>query len=534
MTATRMASRRLQFAAFLSLICLLTVACNMKNGDSQGGQNSSGGGQSTTTTPSISSLSQNSGNPLSLITVTGTNFDSSAAIWVTFSNSAGISVQTPPLQVTPTSLLVAVPLILDSTGAPLTGAVSLQISQAAGNSTPQSNAVQFTIQSASAASPLPAGSLTLGFVQGEIAALQAYRQSILGGALDTAQFEAAYAQQISAQGSLAAQIESVMGGAANAYLGTVDNGNISITAADLQNSDALLLGMLQSTAALPQAETSSGSRAQANVTASAIQQQASSLYSMATVGGTTQVQLSTTVDQFIGASANSTDVNFAQNLQVWTGPELSCTVCAEISTLDPTAPSGTSVIELAPFFDSVTQGFMTNTYLQAAGSLGSQPGLVKNGLSHVNLLSNPLLNIEGGLAGELTQADLAMWLPLIDQLCGEVNCNTLGGEFVVNVSITGSTDNITNVQVCSLFGGNGNSVCGPNGGFAVGETGSILISSTLVDENGVFGSDPAAVAGTNYTISVPANQNAASYCSVISGGSGTFGSSMPAAVVNCQ
>ena len=88
--------------------------------------------------------------------------------------------------------------------------------------------------------------------------------------------------------------------------------------------------------------------------------------------------------------------------------------------------------------------------------------------------------------------------------------------FPLNVSITGLTDNITNVQVCVNAGGPG--ACGPDGGFSVGTTGVIQVSGTL---------------GASYTVTVPANQNAATYCTVVSGGSGDLGSDMETAVINC-
>jgi hypothetical protein len=89
--------------------------------------------------------------------------------------------------------------------------------------------------------------------------------------------------------------------------------------------------------------------------------------------------------------------------------------------------------------------------------------------------------------------------------------------FPLNVSITGSTDNVTNVQVCA-GPVEGNSFCGPNGGFAVGSMGVIQVPGT---------------SGASYAVTVPANQNAAAFCSVTSGGTGELGTSMPTAVVNC-
>ncbi|MDA8089072.1 MAG: hypothetical protein M0Z61_02435 [Nitrospiraceae bacterium] len=104
---------------------------------------------------------------------------------------------------------------------------------------------------------------------------------------------------------------------------------------------------------------------------------------------------------------------------------------------------------------------------------------------------------------------------------GSVNAQLVGTykSFNVPVSVSGTTTYGTSVQVCVNYGGN--SACGPNGGFAIGNAGSI---AAMANE------------GTSYTVTVPSNQPMATYCSVHSGGSGSFGSSstMPSVVVNCQ
>ena len=108
-----------------------------------------------------------------------------------------------------------------------------------------------------------------------------------------------------------------------------------------------------------------------------------------------------------------------------------------------------------------------------------------------------------------------------DSETGTITAKLVGAyqSFNVPVSVSGTTTYGTSVQVCVNYGGN--SACGPNGGFAIGNAGSI---AAMANE------------GTSYTVTVPSNQPMATYCSVTSGGSGSFGSSstMPSVVVNCQ
>jgi hypothetical protein len=96
--------------------------------------------------------------------------------------------------------------------------------------------------------------------------------------------------------------------------------------------------------------------------------------------------------------------------------------------------------------------------------------------------------------------------------------------FPLNVTITGGPDNpVTNVVVCAEVGAN--ETCPPNtgqgydGGFVVGTTNVLQVPGAL---------------GDSYTVTVPAGQNAATYCTVVSGGSGNLGPSMETAVVNCN
>lgn len=89
--------------------------------------------------------------------------------------------------------------------------------------------------------------------------------------------------------------------------------------------------------------------------------------------------------------------------------------------------------------------------------------------------------------------------------------------YTVQIGVTGSSAHVTNVAVCATVYDNDS--CGPDGGFVIGQTGSIA----------VYGSP-----GGSYTVKIPANQPAASYCSVTSGSAGVFGSGDVTAAVTCQ
>ncbi|MDP2793680.1 MAG: hypothetical protein Q8O25_06315 [Sulfurisoma sp.] len=110
----------------------------------------------------------------------------------------------------------------------------------------------------------------------------------------------------------------------------------------------------------------------------------------------------------------------------------------------------------------------------------------------------------------VTVGQLISFDPVVVPVSGVPSPNAIA------VSVTGSTAHLTNVQVCASV--SANDTCGPAGGFAVGETGSISVMASSGDSYGVY---------------VPTNQPAASYCSITSGGSGIFGSTMSTAVVTC-
>lgn len=95
---------------------------------------------------------------------------------------------------------------------------------------------------------------------------------------------------------------------------------------------------------------------------------------------------------------------------------------------------------------------------------------------------------------------------------------TSGQTYPINVNVTGSDIHVTDVQVCASHGSGTNSTCGPEGGFAIGLAGTI---------------SAIGVTDAAYTVSIPGNQSAATYCTITSGASGTFGTSMPTVVVNC-
>jgi hypothetical protein len=95
------------------------------------------------------------------------------------------------------------------------------------------------------------------------------------------------------------------------------------------------------------------------------------------------------------------------------------------------------------------------------------------------------------------------------------NGGNASNAFGINISVTGSMDGHTNIQVC--IDSAGNRFCGPEGGFGMGSAGVIQVIGN---------------SGTSYSVDV-SGQPASPHCSIVSGGAGTLGSSMPTVVVNC-
>jgi hypothetical protein len=409
--------------------CLLFVliACGGSTSSNSGSSGTSGSGS-----VSIMSLSQPSGTALSQITLSGSGFDPSSLVWITFSNTTGFSLSLPPLSITQTSIAVPVPLVVNSTtDAPIAGPLSVQVSQFSGSNILTSNSVQFVVMSQlQASSPLPAGSITLGFFQGEITALQNFRQSILGTSQDTAQFETAYAEQITSINQFITQVQSIMNGAPSASLGSINGQNINATASDLANSDAALLAEVKSIASLPQSSssdiTSLNARAKhvqaASSSSSVIQEDAQSLFNIATSNGTTQAELSGAVASLISTSGNNADPNFTQNLLIISGGAFGAGLLIQ--------PAALPVLAVTPLGTWLATAFM-----EAAPDLQNLE--FDKGLAVINALIKPLLPESVGMPYGFFTAYIDSWLVVSDVFCGKVDCSSLVPSLALKVS--GST-----------------------------------------------------------------------------------------------
>jgi len=407
----------------------------------------------------ILSVSPSSAAPLSQITISGGGFDTSSLVWVTFSNSNGFSLSVPPLPMTQTSITVPAPLVVDpTTGAPVAGPLTVQVSQLSGSNVVTSNSVQLTVTQLPPPSPLPAGSITLGFLQGEITALQDFRQSILGTPQDTAQFETAYTGQVNAINEFIAQVQSIMNGASSASLGSINGTPINATAADLLNSDSVLLGLAQSVSALPQGSASQAALRPArkrrafgtagSCTASGIQSSAAALYDVATSNGTTQGQLSAAVAQLICASGNTSDSDFNQAAAIGVAAVFG------LSLLGPAA---------LPIVTYETVGpYLAGAYLEAGLELQLDVAAAQSFQELLLTLVQPALGPQAGLILGGSQA-LYNLLQVVEEL---LNCApscagpptftiapeavTLGSEAGQNFTATVTYSNGSTVDLTSL------------------------------------------------------------------------------------
>ena len=111
----------------------------------------------------ISSLDSTSTAPFALLTITGSGFDNTAPLQVTFFNDSGFAVTVPVLLATSTMATVSVPPVLDGNGNPSSGMVNVEVAQLSSLGTTSYSNVLSGFQVRRWLQPLPPGTLTLLF-----------------------------------------------------------------------------------------------------------------------------------------------------------------------------------------------------------------------------------------------------------------------------------------------------------------------------------------------------------------------------------
>jgi hypothetical protein len=209
-----------------------------------------GGGSSTRTPPpppKISSLSTNSALPTALLISTGTGFDPTATLSVSFFDNNGFKLDIPVLVADSTSITVSVPpYISPSTGMFGPGTVNVQVIQNAGGNIVTSNTIQnFQLQDLPTPTA-PPGAVTLNTLDGIIDYYVQLQGAIKGTLLDIPELDTAIANNITNLQALITHIQAIMKDPSTTFtLGTINGNNVLIGTQALLETDRMIIGMFE-------------------------------------------------------------------------------------------------------------------------------------------------------------------------------------------------------------------------------------------------------------------------------------------------
>jgi trimeric autotransporter adhesin len=458
---------------------------------------------STASSAQITSLSETTANPFDLLTITGSGFNSAAT--VNFSAAGGLSVNVQPEVIGQTSLTVSVPVLFSGTTA-AGGTANVAVVE----SSALSNSIQLQIGGLPPAPPAASGTITLGFLQGELAAVGNFQQSVSGTSGDSPQLELALSAEINSITLAVNQIAPVVSGSAtSALLGSVNGTSLSVSAADLASTDRTLIGVIQAIAALP---ASSSARAgthlkrsrmarSSTVSSSGIEQDAQNLYSVSTSVGATQGQVSAAVATWINAAGDTTDTNFGKNLAIAAGIGFSVGLAINPVTAGPL------LVAL------VGEPPLLMAFLEAAPNIIVDVEQASNGLGLANAFLQQLVEYAWGkpaaLAYALVGADLEAWDDVIEEICGSLtNCFSIT-PLPPFPSLPSLLTSLTLAPYGSAGPGSA-TLTGPGGTPVTG----ILIFSGLVLPGGAsvtMSADNSAAQLGASSITVPGGQNSATF-----------------------
>lgn len=197
-----------------------------------------------TVNPHITALSTMSALPLSPLIITGTNFSTTEAVAVRFSDSSGYQVDVPVLAPTSTSARVYVPPFIAS-GNFDSGTVSAQIIEVSGNDTTKSNSINFFQIENPPVSLHPPSTVTLNFLTAELVYYDSIQARMKGTALESPSTDSTIAKNIANLSALVSQVQSVVQGSAASFsLGSINGIALSVGPNDLVKTDRLILCML--------------------------------------------------------------------------------------------------------------------------------------------------------------------------------------------------------------------------------------------------------------------------------------------------
>lgn len=203
--------------------------------------------------------------PLSLLTLTGSGFDTTATTVIRFYDANRYSIEVKPIRVTSTAIIVAVPPYFTTTSALFApGTVEIMATQSSGAGVRSSTALSgFKIPDLPNSSG-PAGAVTLNLLKSLHAQATSLQTAVVGSPLDNADLRNRLANQANSLTPLIAAIESVVKQPTQRVtLGTLRGVSVDLGASELRQTDRLLLGIFQalgngSTLATPTSPTPDG------------------------------------------------------------------------------------------------------------------------------------------------------------------------------------------------------------------------------------------------------------------------------------
>jgi hypothetical protein len=207
--------------------------------------------------PTLTAFTPAEGLPATLLTITGTNINPGATLSLTLSDSTGYNVNIPLTAATSTSITASVPPYINtSNGSFGSGVVNLTLTQSSGGATQNSNTLTTGYQIQNLTTPKTSGNGTLALIQANLQEANKLQQKIAGTAQDTPAVQSAIATQITDLQTLATNIQNVVQNGQSISLGSIGGVDITVTPANINDVDTLIIDTLSSLAT-PQTAASS-------------------------------------------------------------------------------------------------------------------------------------------------------------------------------------------------------------------------------------------------------------------------------------
>ncbi len=356
--------------------------------------------------PVLSAFNPPSAAPNSLVSLSGSGIDPTAALTLTVYNNLGYSVTLPLAAASATSLKLSVPVYVNvATHGFASGTVNLKLTQSKNGASADSNALTgFTIQALPAVPGTP-GASTLSLIRASLSEANRLQNAVKGTAQDTPSVNAALAQQVNNLLSLLANVANVLQSGQSFTLGIVGGVNISVTPANISQVDSFILATLQSLASPAAGSAEKGAQATGSTCMGA---EAQAFASAMMSGGNNFDQLAVNlIEAPVTSNACNTAASFTSAYQIFGGAG-----STGVGITNQAGNTG-STAQIAGFalFATTTTNADTALGLNALLSpqLSGQTSAVQNGISSVSALAKPvtdqlLATSSGDLASNVSLA----------------------------------------------------------------------------------------------------------------------------------